>query len=158
MAMKTEKKEILNPLLKMVDKSKLLVKYLENIDSKIYKKAALPRFLSIFSNHKEYLEDSFSSFYNFIELNLEQKANDVFILSTLEIILKKMLDDNLFPNEDKINELINLLGKEYEPINAKFICEIMIDIFINTEYHELFKITNSKLGKIIFYKKSLFTN
>ncbi len=48
MAMKTEKKEILNPLLKMVDKSKLLVKYLENIDSKIYKKAALPRFLSIF--------------------------------------------------------------------------------------------------------------
>ena len=34
----------------------------------------------------------------------------------------------------------------------------MIDIFINTEYHELFKITNSKLGKIIFYKKSLFTN
>ena len=72
--MKNQQNETNNPSEKKNDIYSLLIKYLEMIDSKIYKTAALPRFLSIFSDFKKYLSDSFDSFYEYIDLTLENKV------------------------------------------------------------------------------------
>lgn len=159
--MKDEQNDILEtqqPTLKKYDIYTLLLKYLEMIDAKIYKKASLPRFISLFSDFKEYLSDSFSSFYTFIELNLEQKVNDTFILVTIENILERMLDKYDIPNENEITKLINMLGKEYDPMDSKFVSSIMIENFENNNYRELFQKTNLKLDKIIFEKKLISSN
>ena len=136
----------------------LLIKYLEMIDSKIYKTAALPRFLSIFSDFKKYLSDSFDSFYEYIDLTLENKVNDPFILSTLERELEKMVDDDVIPDEKVMCGLVNIIGEEYNSVNSKFIASVMMTNFTKDKYITLFNITNLKFGSIIFSKKLIFTN
>ena len=156
--MKNQQNETNNPSEKKNDIYSLLIKYLEMIDSKIYKTAALPRFLSIFSDFKKYLSDSFDSFYEYIDLTLENKVNDAFILSTLERELEKMVDDDVIPDEKVMCGLVNIIGEEYNSVNSKFIASVMMTNFTKDKYITLFNITNLKFGSIIFSKKLIFTN
>ena len=136
----------------------LLTKYFDLLDKRLIRSKVEKRIILPYMDLETIIGDEIITYYKFI-IDDNKSSFTQIALTVVEIFLLRMVkNDENYPSENEMENIINQIGKDYNYDSNKLLSEIFADYLRVEKYSKIFKQINDKLGIIIFNQKKVFSD